>query len=196
MTSSHPAADRGETVSSDAVSSVLSAHERVGPSPYDEAFDEVSHRINQRGHLTKADIGALVCWKRLNASTRWAANLMATPERDVIEITSLMVDAVRSTDSTPVAARSARGALSELPGFRTGDALSSALISATDPHRMAVYDRRAHRALTLLGFTLTNDRGRYSRYMTIVCSLQAECARLGRTVGAHDLDVALFHIGG
>ena len=93
---------------------------------------------------------------------------MATPESEVIEATSLMVSAVRSIDSVPEAARSARGALGSLPGFRTGDALASALISATDASRMAVYDRRAHRAIARLGFPLTNEPGRYGRYMTIV----------------------------
>lgn len=61
---------------------------------------------------------------------------------------------------------------------------------------MAVYDRRAHQAITQLGLILSHKPGRYARYMAIIDELQAGCARRGTKVGAHQVDIALFSIGG
>ncbi|CAM5452111.1 hypothetical protein SAFG77S_02609 [Streptomyces afghaniensis] len=59
----------------------------------------------------------------------------------------------------------------ELPGFRTGDALASAVLTAAAPTRMAVYDRRVQHALDDLGLTLTRAPGRYGRYMQLLDDL-------------------------
>jgi hypothetical protein len=53
-------------------------------------------------------------------------------------------------------AQAGRAALAPLPGFRTGDALASAVLTAAAPDRMAVYDWRAHTALHTLGVSPTH----------------------------------------
>jgi hypothetical protein len=43
----------------------------------------VVDRVRAAGHLTKADIGSLVLWKRVSAQTRWAKYLGNTPDSEV-----------------------------------------------------------------------------------------------------------------
>jgi hypothetical protein len=116
----------------------------AGVSPhYDEVFHEVAQQTEQAGSLGKTDIAALVLWKRLSARTRWATALMSLPDARVRAVTERAVTAVRDTALTrSEAARTGRGIIAELPGFRTGDALASAAPTAAAPKRMAVYDRR------------------------------------------------------
>ncbi|MFI6661189.1 hypothetical protein ACIBL8_37250 [Streptomyces sp. NPDC050523] len=65
-------------------------------------------------------------------------NLMSLPDTRVRAIT-----AVRDTTLTrSEAARTGRSIIAELPGFRTSDALASAIPTAAAPHRMAVYEGR------------------------------------------------------
>lgn len=167
---------------------------RVSPH-YDEVLEEVSARIVDRGYVSKGDIGSLVLWKRLNASTKWASQLMQTSDTVVAQHTGPMVTALTETADVPAAASLARAALSPLPGFSTGDALASAVIVAASPARMAVYDRRAHAALSHLGLTLTNLPGRYRRYMTAVENPRRVCATYGRDLTARQIDQALFQLG-
>ncbi|MFF1594730.1 hypothetical protein ACFVY0_42685 [Streptomyces sp. NPDC058286] len=44
---------------------------------YDETLQHVTQRARDSGDIGKADIGALLMWKRLRADTPWAAELMA-----------------------------------------------------------------------------------------------------------------------
>lgn len=44
---------------------------------------EVSDRIRGSGSIGKADIGALLFWKRLRADTRWVRELMVMAEAEV-----------------------------------------------------------------------------------------------------------------
>ena len=105
---------------------------------------------------------------------------MKTDDAQVRTLTRAMIDATtRSSDSPSDRARGGRNALLELPGCTTGDALASALISAADPQDMAVYDRRAHHALTTLGLPLSNRRGRYGRYIEKVTDLRTAAATCG-----------------
>jgi hypothetical protein len=171
---------------------------KAATSPaYDEVFNEVADRIRMEGSIGKADIGALLFWKRLRADTPWVSELMTWPEEKVREVTNGAVTAVNEGSlSVADAASAARGALSPLPGFDTGDALASALLLAAAPGRMAVYDRRAQAGLEALGRTLSPARGRYGRYMALVEELRLLAQRNGHAWLARDVDVALYWHGG
>jgi len=149
------------------------------------------------GSLGKADIGALLVWKRLSARTRWAAALMALPDTQVRAATGKAWAAVRDA-SVPraLAAQAGRAALVSLPGFHKGDALASAVLTAAAPLRMAVYDSRAQLALGSLGIALTAESGRYGRYMGIIDEILARRQPSEQEWTARDVDVALFSMGG
>ncbi|MEU5184836.1 hypothetical protein AB0G49_32845 [Streptomyces longwoodensis] len=160
---------------------------------YDEALQEVTQRACTSGSIGKADIGALLMWKRLRADTRWAAELMALADTDVRRATAAATTAARDTTlSRRAGARAGRAALTHLPGFRTGDALASAVLTAAAPNRMAIYDRRAHNALHTLGITLSHAPGRYSRYIGTIDQLLAAAPASIRTWTPRDMDTALY----
>lgn len=64
---------------------------------YDEVLIEVSDRIRSSGSIGKADIGALLFWKRLRADTRWARDLMVMADSEVRDTTRRVVSAVNDT---------------------------------------------------------------------------------------------------
>ncbi len=164
---------------------------------YDEVVEEVAERAARTGSVGKADIGALVAWKRLNASTRWMSDLMCTPEETVRAATTNAREAALATElNIQTAAGGARSALSSIPGFSVGDALASAVIYALAPHRMAVYDRRAQAGLERIGLTLTAKPGRYARYMALVEQLISETKHSGSELSSREIDLALFTLGG
>lgn len=164
---------------------------------YDEVLADVATRIQATGSIGKADIGALLFWKRLRANTPWVSELMTMREVQVRAVTEIAVAAVNDAAlPVPQAASNGRRALAELPGFKTGDALASALLLAAAPERMAVYDRRARAGLEALGHTLSSKPGRYGRYMEIVEALRATANRHGHNWTARDVDVALYWLGG
>ncbi|WP_458106738.1 hypothetical protein M1D51_12540 [Arthrobacter sp. R3-55] len=168
----------------------------VSPN-YDDVLNEVAGRIKDSGSIGKSDIGALVLWKRLKADTPWASKLMVMPERDVRTATASAVIAVNNTAViTPQAASDGRRALASLPGFKTGDALASALLLAAAPQRMAVYDKRAQKALKKLGLKLTAKPGRYRRYMELIEGLRVTAKHHNQDWTARDVDVALYWLGG
>lgn len=163
---------------------------------YDEVLTEVSNRVLAAGSIGKADIGALLFWKRLRADTLWVRRLMIMHERDVRAVTEKAVSAVNDLSLTvPKAASAGRRELAWLPGFTTGDALASALLLAAAPGRMAVYDVRAQAGLEALGLSLSAARGRYGRYMEIVEVLRATANLHGHAWTARDVDLALFWLG-
>ncbi|MER5667904.1 hypothetical protein [Streptomyces mirabilis] len=143
------------------------------------------------------DIAALVVWKRLSAQTPWVAALMSLPDAHVRAVTERAVTAVRDT-ALPrgEAARTGRGIIWELPGFRTGDALASAVLTAAAPKRMAVYDRRVQHALDTLGLTLIPAPGRYARYMRLLGDLLKHGGAHADGWTARDIDTALYWTGG
>ncbi|MEU4359611.1 hypothetical protein [Streptomyces virginiae] len=163
---------------------------------YDEVFHDVVQRTERAGSLGKTDIAALVVWKRLSAQTRWVSALMSLPDAHVREVTERAVTAVRDT-AVPrsQAARTGRSIMMELPGFRTGDALASAALTAAAPSRMAVYDRRVQHALDTLGLTLTSTPGRYSRYMQLLDDLLQHSPAHTHGWTARDIDTALYWTG-
>ncbi|MGW0770832.1 hypothetical protein [Streptomyces sp. NPDC002676] len=160
---------------------------------YDETLQHVAQRACVSGDIGKADIGALLMWKRLRADTPWAAELMALADADVRRTTAAATAAARDTTlSRGSAAQAGRAALASLPGCRTGDALASAVLTAAAPERMAVYDRRAHSGLRTLGITLSNTPGRYSRYIDAIDQLLAHAPAPIRNWTARDMDTALY----
>lgn len=163
---------------------------------YDEVFHDVVQRTEHAGSLGKTDIAALVVWKRLSAQTRWVTELMSLPDTHVRAVTERAVTAVRDTALTPgEAARTGRGIIWELPGFRTGDALASAILTAAAPHRMAVYDRRVQHALDTLGLTLSPTPGRYGRYLQLLDDLLHHGGAPADGWTARDIDTALYWTG-
>ncbi|MFB7198308.1 hypothetical protein ACFC1L_42230 [Streptomyces sp. NPDC056210] len=163
---------------------------------YDEVFWEIAQRTERADSLGKSDIAALVVWKRLTAQTPWASQLMSLPETQVREVTARAVTAVRNTAlSRSEAARTGRAIVWELPGFRTGDAMASAVLTAAAPKRMAVYDRRVQHALNALGLALTRAPGRYGRYMQLLGYLLDHPHQHADDWTARDIDTALYWIG-
>ena len=195
----NPPDDTAQVLSMQAWETLRRSHAEYKSSTstaYDEVLNEVADRILATGSIGKADIGALLFWKRLRANTPWVSDLMNMREQQVRAVTEDAVSAV--TDKSlliPQAASAGRRALSELPGFKTGDALASALLLAAAPERMAVYDRRARAGLKILDLTLSAAPGRYGRYMKLVGDLQSTAAVHGHTWTARDVDVALFWLG-
>ncbi|KIA73423.1 hypothetical protein ANMWB30_23500 [Arthrobacter sp. MWB30] len=163
---------------------------------YDEVLTEVAGRIRESRSIGKSDIGALVFWKRLRADTPWVTDIMSLPEHHVRATTAKAVAAVNDhTVRTPQAASNGRRALSDLPGFSTGDALASALLFASAPHRMAVYDRRAQTGLQELDLSLSAKPGRYSRYMELVDALCTTARKNNHDWIPRDVDIALYQLG-
>lgn len=176
---------------------LIAARAEIDVRVYDEVLHEVAGRVERSGSIGKADIGALLFWKRLQANTPWATRLHLEADSEVRRVTAVAVEAVRDTaTATPEAARRGRSALATLPGFARGDALASALLLAAASTRMAVYDRRAQAALTLLGLNLTAAPGRYGRYMALIEGLRDELvASRSAAWRARDVDLALFALG-
>ncbi|WP_216363301.1 hypothetical protein [Arthrobacter sp. Hiyo1] len=156
-----------------------------GTSPvYDEVLTEVAEKIRATASIGKADIGALLFWKRLRADTTWVRELMTRPDQDVRAVTAKAVAAVNDQSLTvPEAASAGRGELSSLPGFKTGDALASALLLAAAPGRMAVYDDRAQAGLETLGLSLSAARAG----MDATWSWWKICAPRRTCTGTHGL---------
>lgn len=118
---------------------------------------------------------------------------MALADADVRRATAAATTAARDTTrSRSSAAQAGRAALAPLPGFRTGDALASAVLTAAAPDRMAIYDRRAHSALQTLGITLSHAPGRYSRYIQAIDQLLADAPAPIHNWTPRDMDTALY----
>ena len=121
---------------------------------------------------------------------------MALPDTHVRAVTGRAVTAaLNTTVSRSEAARTGRGIIAELPGFHTGDALASAVLTAAAPTRMAVYDRRVQHALDGLGLTLTPAPGRYGRYLQLLDDLLRHGAARADGWTARDIDTALYWTG-
>ncbi|MFF9337718.1 hypothetical protein ACF1AI_35765, partial [Streptomyces albogriseolus] len=128
--------------------------------------------------------------------TRWVTALMSLPDTHVRAVTERAVTAVRNTTVSPSeAARTGRGIIAELPGFHSGDALASAVLTAAAPTRMAVYDRRVQHALDTLGLTLTPAPGRYGRYLQLLNDLLHHSGTRADGWTARDIDTALYWTG-
>lgn len=188
-------------ISSDIIAHLVDGREHYAAavSPfYDEVLQDIAQAVQEDMSLGKADIGALLFWKRLRADTTWVRHLMELPDDEVRDVTRRAVTAARDPlVPTPEAAGRARAALTRLPGFARGDALASAVLLASAPDRMAVYDRRAQAGLESLGITQSSARGRYRRYMALLEQLRvAVDDPRGRIWTNRDVDLALYSLGG
>ncbi|MBM9839268.1 hypothetical protein JO861_22220 [Rhodococcus hoagii] len=163
---------------------------------YDEILTEVQDRVARAGSLGKADLGALLLWKRLNLSARWTRALNELPDAEVRTVTGRAYEVARDGDRPiPEAAGEALAVLRMLPGCRHGAAVASTVLTAGAPDRMAVYDRRAATALKALGYSHPN--GDYGRFMATVCELTAAVnGATGTKWCPRDVDKALFILGG
>ncbi len=145
--------DRTGDICSDDWQRLITAREMYARSSgihYDETLHQVAQRAQSEGSIGKADIGALLLFKRLRADTPWARALMTTADTAVRQAT------------------------------------------AAAPHRMAVYDRRAHTALSSLGISLTHATGRYSRYIAALDDLLSQAPSPAHAWTPRDLDIALY----
>lgn len=165
---------------------------------YDEVLREVSSRAATEGSLGKADIGALVLWKRITAQAKWATDLMLTADADVRAATGAAHRYANDASvEIPDAGQAAREALRPLPGMGGTAALASAVLLALAPDRMAVWDRRVGAGLTALG-RYPDRAGFYSGYLATAMDL-AEA--MGTVPGEgpfvpRDVDLALFNMAG
>jgi hypothetical protein len=85
--------------------------------------------------------------------------------------------------------------MAQLPGFRTGDALASAALTAAAPTQMAVYDRRVQHALDTLGLTRTRTPGRYGRYIQLLDNLLQHSRAPADGWTPRDIDTAQYWTG-
>ncbi len=163
---------------------------------YDEVLNEVTERIRQSGSIGKADIGSLVLWKRVQANTRWASQLLVMSEAEVRAITGRAVALAQNLGLHPPDAGARAGeVLRELPGCRHRPVLASALLVAAAPMRLAVYDRRVEAGLVRL--SLEHPAGSYRRYLETVERLREDVAAVGgKQWSARDVDLALWWLGG
>lgn len=178
------------------VEKLVAAHNNYSKS-YDEVFFEVQREAKLTGSIGKRDIGALMLWKKLRLNSTWPTDLNEKPDKDVRDITGKALKIARDECvEIPEAAWAARDYLKKmkLPGCRSGPTVPSTILTAGAPDRMAVYDRRAVRALARLG--CEDPNGSYYEYMKIVCALATQ-VNDAKDLGWYprDVDKALWKIG-
>ncbi|UJH69365.1 hypothetical protein [Ornithinimicrobium sp. INDO-MA30-4] len=169
--------------------------EAVAPA-YDEVFEVVAAQAVAVGSLGKADIAALVFWKRATTKTEWVIGLLATPEADVRAVTARALTLVNDPAlSTAEAADQAREVLADLPGLDKGDALISAVLAAAAPARMANFSRQTQAGLKKVGISVGTGEAVYRRYMESVDSIVALARTHGHPWTSGDVAVALHQLG-
>ncbi len=154
---------------------------------YDELFYEVHNRISEAGDAGKMDIAAITFWKR-SGQGKWIGDLLRRPE---VEVRAATRAGFTAGDD-----RAALTALAELPGFKRQEAIATALLCACDPMRFGVMDRRALKALALMGRGVGSSRGMTIRYLETIRGLRDEVAASRPGTTARDIDKALFMLGG
>jgi len=169
---------------------LVEARETISPH-YDEVFRDVQQRISAAGSAGKTDIAMLSFWRRLRADTPWATKLLERPDIEVRKVTGRAFVADRRGEIIE-AAGDAREMLRELPGFGRGTALTSALLTAAAPTRLAVFDKRARSGLRTVELELTDYAPRfYATYMMLIEQCRADGADAGNRWSARDVDLAL-----
>ena len=165
---------------------------------YDEVLREVSARAASEGSLGKADIGAIVLWKRITAQTPWARELLLRPDDAVRSATAEAYRLANDVALTvPEAGQAARLALRTLPGMGGTASLASAVLLALAPDRMAVWDRRVGVALEALRQRPRPGDGFYGRYLATAVSLAAEMddSSGDGPYNPRAVDLALYFLG-
>lgn len=172
---------------------------------YDETLRVVTTRAAAAQSLCKADIGSLVMWKRITASTRWAGALGMTPDTEVQAVTGKAWLLVNDDQlPTPDAGLAAFRELRKLPGLGGTGALASAVLVACAPDRMAVWDRRVSSALAVMGRRPKSGPGFYRRYLEELNRLieedlggaDAQSGENQRWWRPRDVELALYTLGG
>jgi len=179
-----------------ALAAALKQYRATRRPEYDETLHDVIGRVATAGSLGKADLGALLLWKRIRIGA-WAEELLCISDSNIRKTTATAVAAASDPGLTvPDAARRARQALLKMPGAQTADAFASAVILVAAPNRMAVYDYRAHLGLWRVGLLLADGPGLYHRYMKLVEQCRAELLWHGHGNWiAREVDLALFTQG-
>lgn len=165
---------------------------------YDEVLRDVSARVADQGSIGKADIGAMVVWKRSTATAPWSRRLMNTQDSEVRAVTARAYEIANDTSkSIPEAGDEARQLLTCVPGLGGGGAIASAVLLAMSPTRMAVWDRWANTSLTAIGREPQGPRQHYRNYLEIVVDLVDAMQESidSHTVIPREVDLALFHAG-
>lgn len=103
------------------------------PDHYDDVLVDVHRRLQSQGAATKLDLAALIAWKHVR-NAPWMRTLLAMPSLEVEGITRRAL-APRLGDSDRIAE------LRPLPGFGSGGAFTSVLLTAWDPNSFGVFDR-------------------------------------------------------
>lgn len=178
--------------------SAVSAADRNGVS--DEALHTVSARAAAAKEIGKADIGALVLWKRVTANARWANQLMLTSDRRFEPRPVLHING--PTTRLSISRNRVRPRERRCGTYRAWGtaALASAVLLALAPYRMAVWDRRVASRSRRWGCTQRRGVGGfYGRYLTTTLELAKamdEASTEGRCFLPRDVDLALFYIAG
>jgi hypothetical protein len=162
---------------------------------YDDVLRKVSARIVAKGSVGKGEIATLAFWKRIRTES-WAEDFLCLPETRVRAVTRPVVVAARQPDLITAASR-ARELLRDLPGFRRGSAMASAVLTAIRPSDLAVYDRNANKGLRHIELDLAvNEPNHYAEYMRRIqqCRTEARELRDHQWTG-HDVDLALYVLG-
>jgi hypothetical protein len=167
---------------------------RLSPH-YDDVLRDVSARISANCSVGKGDIAMLAFWKRIPTKS-WAEDFLSLPELEVRDVTSHVVVAARERDLI-VGASKARELLRKLPGFVTGSAMSSAVLTAIRPTDLAIYDRHANQGLKWVELSLAgNQPEHYAEYMRRVEQCRSEAKALkGYRWSGHEVDLALYLLG-
>jgi hypothetical protein len=162
---------------------------------YDDVLREVSARIDASGIVGKGDIAMLAFSKRIRTDS-WAESFLSWPEASVRKATAAAVVAARKRHLI-AAAQQARELLRELPGFRRGSPMASAVLTAIRPSGLAVYDRNANKGLKRVELDLaSNEPHHYAEYMRRIeqCRAEAKSVR-GHRWSVHEVDLALYVLG-
>lgn len=149
---------------------------------YDELFESIGHGMREHRAATKADIAALIFWKRIRTDS-WAGQFLATSDQKVIATTKAAF-ARGLTDEERLER------LRALPGFRHGAAVPSTLLAAWNPAAYGIYDRNAKRALAALALWPSDAAIGVARYFKLIRDVGNELEMTPRAV-----DKALFIIG-
>jgi hypothetical protein len=162
---------------------------------YDDVLREVSARIDASGSVGKSDVATLAFWKRIRTES-WAESFLSLSEERVRQVTAPVVVAAKEHDVITAASK-ARELLRCLPGFKTGSAMSSAVLTAIRPDDLAIYDTNANEGLKRIGLGLSDDQPHYyAEFMRRIeqCREEAEALR-GHQWSAHEVDLALYVLG-
>lgn len=103
------------------------------PPHYDEVLESVRARLIRHGSADKLDLAALIAWKHVR-NAPWMRTLLNMPDAEVVRVTrSAFVAGLSDADRI--------AALKTLPGFGSGGAFTSVILTAWDPARFGIFDR-------------------------------------------------------